>query len=179
MPSVVIGFREGRSLGGENVGLREGVVSWLKRLPPDYRRRFYANLAVLAGVIGFFVLFAHSNAKAQLDEVEALMALSLAWTFFMPLVRFLLAPPGRGAWIFYALWLTALGVAALSIVVRLPGIVSFASLVAGTVLMIIFYVVYAKRLLPSFFSGSIGERWRTARAAQKAEREERLRDLGF
>lgn len=146
---------------------------WLDRLPPEYRRRYYTNLAVLAGiVIAIFVIGRLGKQNGAL-AILALMALLVLFACIWPLVRLLKSSPrpGRAAFALYASWILAYVYFWLAL--AFPGIPG-AGIVGliGILLMLTFFVVYRKAVFPDLFGGGLRERWKAVRGAQRAERAE-------
>lgn len=146
---------------------------WLNRLPPEFRRRYYTNLAAIAAFIVFIGVVGrlgkHEGSLAILGFIGFILIFMCAW----PLVRLLQCNPRpkQTAFIFYATWILAYAYVGAAFFVRglLPG-VPLAGLL-GLVLMWAFFIVYRAILFPSLFDGGLGTRWQMIREAQRAERE--------
>ncbi len=144
---------------------------WLDRLPPDYRRRFYTNTAILVGLLVCFIVIGRLGARDGTIAVEVLMAAAVLFSWIYPVFRLIRARPGRTPFIMYAAWTSAYIYVGVAIFVPwlFPSVPIV--LIFGGVLMCAFYVIYRKIIFPDFFGGVVRARWRAIREAQKAARE--------
>ncbi len=145
----------------------------MNRLPPEYRRRYYTNLAFIAGLLVFFFnigrLGSHNGPLAVIGLFCFLVVFSCVW----PLVQILRYKPRpqRAAFVLYGAWIAAYGyVAAALFVGGLPAFVVVWLL--GFVLMCAFLIIYRKIVFPNFFGGEFRKRWQTVREAQRADKDE-------
>lgn len=157
---------------------------WLNRLPAEYRRRYYTNLAAIVAFLVFIGIVGrlgkHEASLAILGFIGFLLIFMAVW----PLVRLLQCRPRpkRTAFIFYATWIFAYGyVGATFFVPGLPGW-PIAALI-GMLMMCAFFIVYRGILFPGLFDGGFHARWQMVREAQRADRAAResfmasLRDI--
>lgn len=145
---------------------------WLDRLPPEYRRRYYTNLAVISSVLIFLAVVVRLGKRAGTDAILGFIGFLLVFMCAWPLVRLLRCNPRphRIAFVLYATWILAYAyVCGAFFVPSLAVGVPFAALL-GLVLMWVFFIVYRKVIFPDFFGGALQERWRMVREAQRAER---------
>lgn len=152
-----------------------GVIHmWLNRLPPEYRRRYYTNLAAIAGFLVFVGIVARLGKQEGSIAVLAFVGFILLFTCVWPLVRLLQCKPRpkRTAFLLYGAWILAYAyVGAAFFVQGLPGVPVV--LVLGCVLMWAFFIVYRRIVFPGMFDGGFKARWHMVREAQRAEQAER------
>lgn len=144
---------------------------WLNRLPPEYRRRYYTNLSVIAALILYIFVASRLGQKAGVAAIEALFIFLVAFACFYPLVLLLRYKPRPHAiaFILYGSWICAYAyVIAAAFLNGLPG-AGFV-LLAGLVLMWTFFAVYRKIVFRSLFDGGFPQRFAAVRAAQRRER---------
>lgn len=143
---------------------------WLDRLAPEYRRRYYINIAILAGLFLSFIVIGRLGPRDGAIAVGVLMAATVLFSWIYPLVRLIRARPGRVPFLIYAAWISAYAYFGVAFFVPwLPAVPIV--LILGGVLMCAFYVIYRKIIFPDFFGGKVRARWHAIREAQKAERE--------
>ncbi|MGH7755599.1 MAG: hypothetical protein ACREM8_04850 [Vulcanimicrobiaceae bacterium] len=145
---------------------------WLQRLPPDYRRRYYTNLAILAALIIVVTNLWRLGKHNATTAVLVVMCLAFGYACVFPAVKLLRARPrpGVGAFVLAGTYLAAVIYAAASVALPLPA--SGLALVLGIVLLWVFMIVYRGIVFSGLFdrNGRFGERFRTVRAAQRASR---------
>jgi drug/metabolite transporter (DMT)-like permease len=132
------------------------------------------NLAIIAGVIVFFVVVGKLGTHQGTIAIIALLLLVLLCTVLWPLFRLLRSKPspGSAAFILYGAWIASFAYVAASFFVQsLPA--PEVALLLGIVLMWAFFIAYRKVLFPSLFAGEFRKRWSIIRQAQRAEKEER------
>lgn len=136
---------------------------WLKRLTPDYRRRYYTNLSAILALVLFIVIVGRLDAAKGAGAIEALFLFLILFGIAMPLVRLLRHEPRlpRAAFGLYGAWVFAFFVAAAGFVFPiLPAAPTLTALAAGVLLMWIFFIATAKSFSPTFLearSHSAGE----------------------
>lgn len=154
--------------------LRAGVVKvWLDRLPPEYRRRYYTNLAVIIALLLFFFNVGRLGKRNGVLAILALFGAVIVFTCVRPLFYLLQSKPRPHprAFVLYGAWIAAFAyVAAAAFVHGLP----FAGIVMqlGVLLMLVFLFAYRKIVFPDLFGGQFRERFQLVREAQRAGKKE-------
>jgi len=142
-------------------------MALLDRLPPDYRRRAYINLAIVAAVFIGFANVGRLGKHGGVIAIEWFLGLSVLYLCVWPVVTLVRAKPKppTAAFVLLGAWIAAYAYVAVEIAfdLRLPGDVL--ALLAGAVLMVAFFVTYRGFLFPRF-----KERFAAVRAAKIAER---------
>lgn len=146
---------------------------WLDRLPPEYRRRYYTNLAVIIAFLLFFFNVGRLGKRNGVLTILALFGAVIVFTCIWPLFCLLRSKPRPHprAFMLYGAWIAAFAyVAAAAVVHGLPfaGIV----LLLGVGLMLVFIFAYRKIVLPDLFGGQVRERFQLVREAQRADKKE-------
>jgi hypothetical protein len=147
---------------------------WLNRLPPDYRRRYYTNLAIFAALVIFFVVVGKLPPRAGTDAVLGLFGLLVGFMCVWPFVQLARADPRppRSAYVLCGAWVAAYALAIAGFFVPPLLLFTLPALLVGLVLMFASMIVYRRILLPSLFNGQYRERFAAAMAARRADREE-------
>ncbi len=147
---------------------------WLNRLPPDYRRRYYTNVAILCGFVAFFFIVPRLGRRGGTIAIEALIVGLILFAHVMPIVRFLRAKPrpGRAAFITYGVWIGSYLAVAFGLFIQSRDLVTVALLIA-IVAMLTCYIAYRNIIFPSLFGGGFRERVDVVRAAREADRRDR------
>jgi hypothetical protein len=146
---------------------------WLNRLPSEYRRRYYTNVAVIAGFVVFFVIVGRLGKQQASLAILSFIGFLLLFMCVWPLVRLLQCNPRpkRSAFIFYATWIIAYAYVGIAFFVQgLPAVPIAA--VLGLVLMWAFLIAHRRVIFPNAFDGGFRTRWQMIREAQRAERAE-------
>lgn len=145
---------------------------WLNRLPGDYRRRYYTNLAIFVGLIIILTNAWRLGPHGLGYVILGLFGLAIMCAFVLPFVRLAKAnpKPGSGAFIFCGSWVAAYVYVAASAFSHPHLPATFLVQTVGFVLMLAFLITYRKIVFPDFFGGQVRERWTTIRAAQRASR---------
>ncbi len=147
---------------------------WLNRLPPDYRRRVFTNVAILCGFVAFIFAVPRLGQTGGTIAIEALIVGLILFAHVMPIVRLLRAKPepGRMAFVIYGIWIGSYVLVAFGLFIQSRTLVTAALLVA-IVAMLTCYIAYRKIILPSVFGGDFRERLDVVRAAREADRRDR------
>jgi hypothetical protein len=147
---------------------------WINRLPPDYRRRYYTNIAILCG-LGVFIFVVTKLGPGRGTVAIAIFLIALAlYGLVFPLVRLLCAKPRppRAAFIIYGIWIGGYAVAAIGLTFQFPALVVGGFLLA-IVAMSTCLIAYRKIIFPSFSGGEFQKRLTVIREARDADRKER------
>jgi hypothetical protein len=147
---------------------------WLNRLPPDYRRRFYTNVAVLCGFVAFIFIVPRLGPTRGTFAIELLLIGIVLFGHVFPLVRLLRAKPRapRAAFITYVAWIGGYAVFAIGLALQSRAIAA-GGLFLAVAGMLTCFVAYRKIILPSIFGGEFRERFSAIREAREADRKER------
>lgn len=145
---------------------------WLSRLPPDYRRRYYSNMAILIGLVALVLNLRRLGPHYEPLAVVLLMGLCLLYLCTWPLLRLVRAKPQaeRSAYVLAGAYIAGFVYFTVSFLTPLPG--SFLALMVGVVLLWVFLIKYRGIIFSSLFNrdGAIGERLKAVRQAQKASK---------
>jgi len=141
-------------------------MALLDRLPPDYRRRAYINLAIVAAVFIGFANVGRLGKHGGVIAIEWFLGLSVLYLCVWPVVTLVRAQPKppSSAFLLFASWIAAYAYVGAAIPLKhdLPG--DSLALLIGVVLMIAFFVRYRGFLFPR-----VRERFTAVREAQIAE----------
>jgi len=145
---------------------------WLNRLPGDYRRRYYTNLAIFAGLIIAFTNAWRLGPHGLGYAILGFFGLAIVCLCVLPFVRLAKAnpKPGPGAFVFCGSWVAAYLYVAVSLFLHPHLPATFLVQTVGFVLMLAFLVTYRKIVFPDLFAGQLRERLATIRAAQRASK---------
>jgi len=145
---------------------------WLNRLPGDYRRRYYTNLALFAVLIIVFTNAWRLGPNGLGYVILGLFGLAVICLFVLPFVRLAKADPkpGPGAFIFCGSWVAAYLYVITSSFLHPHLPATFLVQTVGLVLMLAFLITYRKIVFPDFFAGRLRERMAIVRAAQIASK---------
>lgn len=145
---------------------------WLSRLPPDYRRRHYTNMAILIGLIALVLNLGRLGPHYGPLAVVLLIGLCLLYLCTWPLLRLVRAKPQaeRSAFVLAGAYIAGFVYFTVSFFTPLPG--SFLALIVGVVLLWVFMIKYRGIIFSSLFNrdGAFGERFKAVREAQKASK---------
>ncbi len=135
---------------------------WLSRLPPDYRRRYYTNMAILIGLVALVLNLWRLGPHYGPLAVVLLIGLSLLYLSTWPLLRLVRAKPQaeRSAFVLAGAYIAGFVYFTVSFFTPLPG--SFLALIVGVVLLWVFLIKYRGIIFSSLFNrdGAFSERLR-------------------
>jgi hypothetical protein len=147
--------------------------TFLERLPPRFRRRFRANMIVLAIIVALFVIPPRCGAYGTVAGYTIVWLALVA--FIVTLLRQAQPRPGAPAFILSAALALLLGypIVAGWIERRLVDPAAL-SIVAGAVVYLVLIIAYRRVFLPSLFGATRANPIAEFRLVRQAQREARL-----
>jgi len=150
---------------------------WLNRLPPDYRRRYYVNLAIVVALVVFVANVGRLGQRNATMAIVGLMIAGFAYLCIWPIVSLVRAKPRPGtiAFVLAGVYLGAFAYALASFFLPVPA--SGVAFLVGFALLWCLMICYRGVVFPSLFDrdgrmGGFRERARQVREAQRASRAE-------